>query len=158
QAGNDVIVGGLGADIMAGGAGQDTFEFVRGDGADTVTDFSAVDDRISAYGFSSYQLQQVGADTIVTFAPYNTVRLTNVDANSLSSANFDLHPSLPQPSSGPYAPPPAGLQTTFLTGVDYHIDPGEVINAFGIGTVFVDAAPFLVIDQVVNDGTLYASG
>lgn len=41
--GNDVITGGPGDDWMTGGPGADRFNFVRGDGRDTITDFEAGD-------------------------------------------------------------------------------------------------------------------
>jgi Ca2+-binding RTX toxin-like protein len=36
--GNDILIGGTGADLLQGGAGNDTYRFSRGDGADTVRD------------------------------------------------------------------------------------------------------------------------
>jgi serralysin len=38
--GDDVLVGGKGNDNLTGGAGSDTFVFSKGDGKDTITDFS----------------------------------------------------------------------------------------------------------------------
>ena len=42
--GNDTLDGGAGDDLLTGGAGDDTFVFGANSGADTVTDFSLVDD------------------------------------------------------------------------------------------------------------------
>ena len=39
-AGNDIIVGGAGNDILNGGAGDDTYIYFRGDGHDTIHDYS----------------------------------------------------------------------------------------------------------------------
>ncbi|QVK24287.1 type I secretion C-terminal target domain-containing protein [Shewanella dokdonensis] len=45
--GNDVIYGGLGDDTLTGGNGQDTFVWLAGEtGTDTITDFSATDDKL----------------------------------------------------------------------------------------------------------------
>ena len=59
-AGNDTIVGGKGDDAtLTGGMGADTFVFAIGDGADTITDFSANQgDKIdlSGYGLSEDEL------------------------------------------------------------------------------------------------------
>jgi Ca2+-binding RTX toxin-like protein len=38
--GNDILVGGTGNDTLTGGEGSDVFLFYRGDGDDTITDFS----------------------------------------------------------------------------------------------------------------------
>ncbi|WP_373863024.1 calcium-binding protein, partial [Azohydromonas lata] len=49
-AGNDVLVGGTGLDQLTGGSGQDTFRFTGafagGTSADTLTDFTSVDDKL----------------------------------------------------------------------------------------------------------------
>ena len=46
-AGNDILFGREGADRLTGGAGQDGFSYNKpGEGGDTITDFSAVDDSI----------------------------------------------------------------------------------------------------------------
>jgi VCBS repeat-containing protein len=45
--GNDIIYGGLGDDTLTGGDGQDTFVWLAGEtGTDTITDFSATDDKL----------------------------------------------------------------------------------------------------------------
>ena len=47
--GNDILAGNKGHDVLTGGAGNDTFLFMPGasvDAADTITDFTAADDRI----------------------------------------------------------------------------------------------------------------
>jgi Ca2+-binding RTX toxin-like protein len=40
-AGGDTLNGGVGADLLTGGTGADSFGFVKGDGADVITDFGA---------------------------------------------------------------------------------------------------------------------
>lgn len=57
-AGADTLIGGAAADFLDGGAGADTFRFVaRAHGGDTISGFSAVQDRLefegSAFGYGS---------------------------------------------------------------------------------------------------------
>ena len=44
--GNDLLQGGFGDDVMTGGAGADVFHIIPGNGADTITDFTAGEDLI----------------------------------------------------------------------------------------------------------------
>jgi len=41
EAGNDMLLGGLGNDILNGGLGNDTYQILRGQGTDTITDVEA---------------------------------------------------------------------------------------------------------------------
>ncbi|WP_380940665.1 Calx-beta domain-containing protein [Sphingomonas floccifaciens] len=44
--GNDVLFGGKGSDTLTGGSGADRFHFAKADGADVITDFNVMEDRI----------------------------------------------------------------------------------------------------------------
>ena len=90
DAGADTLIGGLGADTLNGGTGNDTFRFTLGDGGDTILDFVAggTDDKIEVYGYSSYTTQQIGADTKVIFSATDFILLKNVQAGSLTAADF----------------------------------------------------------------------
>lgn len=52
NSGNNRLRGGLSADVMSGGAGNDVFVFAAGenDAADTITDFSLLDDALDLAG------------------------------------------------------------------------------------------------------------
>ena len=54
---DETITGGTGDDTLTGGGGSDVFVFAPGDGDDTITDFSTVDDRIDlrAYGAIDFE-------------------------------------------------------------------------------------------------------
>ena len=97
---SDILVGGKGNDTLTGGVSQtsDTFVFAPVSlGADVITDFQDGLDLldVSAFSFGSADLQtvidgaqQIGGDTLLTFAPQNTVLLENVQANVLDSTDF----------------------------------------------------------------------
>ena len=78
--GRDEIVGGRGSDILTGNGGRDVFIFGRGDGRDTITDFSQGQDKIriedGAESFDDLTIVQAGADVRITFA---NVRITVED-------------------------------------------------------------------------------
>ena len=96
--GNDTanrFEGGAGDDTLAGRGGNDTFVFNPGSGNDTITDFDISKDVIqfdlalfSNYMAAMASTKQVGPDTAITFDANDTLTLTNVAANSLSSNNF----------------------------------------------------------------------
>ncbi|MGV6847843.1 MAG: calcium-binding protein [Marinibacterium sp.] len=70
--GKDVLTGGQGKDKLIGGGGADTFEFKKGDGKDTITDFDLGVDVISigkgANKMANLSFQKAGSDVIVSFA------------------------------------------------------------------------------------------
>ena len=91
---------GLGDDTLDGGAGSDRFVFGYGDDADTIRDFSFVDDVIDLLGIRTLtsfdELQPyISADgnaTVIDLTTYGggTIRLDGVDPTALDAANFDL--------------------------------------------------------------------
>src|SRR5262249_43445280 len=97
-AGLDTIIGGKGSDLLTGGANSDRFVFHRGDGADTIVDFTTgqfVHDRIELQGFNLACLSdllalatQVGANTVIDFGAGDTLTLMNVQKASLTSDSF----------------------------------------------------------------------
>lgn len=55
--GNDRLHGGAGNDFMTGGAGADTFTFYRGDGRDTIRDFTPGTDKLVFYGIAPAEIR-----------------------------------------------------------------------------------------------------
>ncbi len=83
------IQGGVGDDVLTGGAGADTFVF--SDGADLITDFTLGEDRIALTGVSGFEellphLSQQGEDVVLSLG--GTLTLAGVDLGSLSAADF----------------------------------------------------------------------
>ena len=96
-AGNDVIDGGLGNDTLTGGLGADTFAYRNGYGQDTITDFNrgqgdtidlAGNNSVSSYTDLLSKTTQSGADTLITFAAGQALKLLNLNMATLTSAAF----------------------------------------------------------------------
>jgi len=97
---SDVLIGGRGNDAFWGGGGKDIYARTRGDGYDTITDFSvsgadADKVRLSGYMISSFadlaqRITQAGKDTVVRLGANEAVLLKNVTASTLTAANFEF--------------------------------------------------------------------
>jgi Ca2+-binding RTX toxin-like protein len=107
QGGNDTVEGGLGDDVLSGGASaRDYFVFHEYHerepvdatwGHDVITDFEdgldLIDFRNSAeFGreiqFSDLTITQDGADTLITGPDDESIRLLNISASNITSADF----------------------------------------------------------------------
>src|SRR5262249_10869063 len=109
--GNDTLIGAIGATLHAGsgiqtlygapggtmfaGKGPNTFVFEPGFGQDSVIDFDVRNDAIAFdsalvgdIGSVMAHTGQVGADTIITFDPQNSVTLKNIQMSTLTASNF----------------------------------------------------------------------
>ena len=86
--GADILVGGAGMDFLTGGSGANTFRFTAGDGADIVNDFADGSDKIQVYGYASYTLQQVGADTKIVFSASDSITLKDTQISAITNADF----------------------------------------------------------------------
>jgi len=103
--GHDYIEGGPGNDVLIGGAGADTFNFnyfdpiFAGTGvplSDHVYGFESIDTlRLGGYGFQSANdvfaaMQQQGGDVVLTLSPSNTVTIHNTTLSQVSQAGILL--------------------------------------------------------------------
>lgn len=95
EQGNDTIVGGAGNDELYGGAGADRFVISKGDGYDTIRDFTHGSDLIQLTGFTGNFAQLVAANAYyangnVTIALTSTQSLTidNIAVGGLVASDF----------------------------------------------------------------------
>ncbi len=93
--GDDQIWGNEGNDTITGGAGQDQFWIVDAaiPSASTITDFQAGEDVIglgAGLAFTNLDINQFGADTLISLKESNQVlaTLTDVEASTISIADF----------------------------------------------------------------------
>ncbi|KRB42029.1 calcium-binding protein [Phenylobacterium sp. Root700] len=85
-AGADWLAGDRGADTISGGAGADVFHSFSGAGLDRITDFAYGEgDRLNLAPGTTYQIAQVGADTVVTLGGADQVVLVGVSQVSLGA-------------------------------------------------------------------------
>lgn len=98
--GRDILIGGRGNDCLWGGQGRDIFSQTRGDGYDTIVDFTVAGTgadilRLNGYMISSFadlsqRLTQSGKNTNILLDANNIVVLQNVTASTLTAANFEF--------------------------------------------------------------------
>lgn len=93
--GADYLSGDKGDDVLIGGAGADLFSFVNGAGRDVIADFSHAQGdhiRLSAAQAADFQalfgkMAMVGADTVISLDGL-TIVLAGVPMSSLTSGDF----------------------------------------------------------------------
>ncbi|WPN49562.1 peroxidase family protein [Pseudomonas sp. P8_241] len=102
--GNDRVTGGAGNDTMVASGGNDIFLFSAGFGVDQITGFDANpgqggQDRLDISGFNitaatfvgNVTIADVGADTLISFAGADSIRLVGVgDATTITTTDFIL--------------------------------------------------------------------
>jgi Ca2+-binding RTX toxin-like protein len=85
-AGHDFISGDLGNDTETGGAGPTLFHGSQSIGSDVVTNFNyAKGDRVELDPGTTYNVRQVGADTVIDMGGGNQMVLENVQVSTLHS-------------------------------------------------------------------------
>jgi Ca2+-binding RTX toxin-like protein len=95
--GADFLDGGKGVDFLTGGAGADVFEFHKGDGKDTITDFTHGTDGISLFNFTGddnftqigNHMTDHGKDVWITYGS-DTLVLKGIHEADLNAADFVL--------------------------------------------------------------------
>lgn len=97
EKGNDWLDGGKGDDKLFGGLGRDTFVFRKGDGRDTIGDFTDGEDIILIDGkkynnFNDLEsvISQNGHDIVIDFGEGDQVIIENIDRSQLSADDFNF--------------------------------------------------------------------
>lgn len=105
SAGNDTVVAGIGIQVLIGGPnnsltaslGEDTFAFAPNFGMNMINHFSPTLDRIefSKSEFTSFtavqnHMQQMGANTVITYDPSDVITLTGVHTSSMHASDFEF--------------------------------------------------------------------
>ena len=100
---NIIIAGNVGAtlnglggnDVLVGGSGADTFVIAAGNGSDVIENFQTGNDkiRLEGYGLSSFSAvmsnaYQSGGDTVVDLKNGETLTFRNVSLSNLSASDF----------------------------------------------------------------------
>ncbi|MGE7418654.1 S8 family serine peptidase [Methylobacterium tarhaniae] len=98
DAGADLLFGNAGDDVLTGGAGSDVFAFGAGDGLDQITDFVAGGTEADVIAFNGGAFvdfggvlaasRQDGTNLTIAYGAGDLITLQNVQAGSLSAANF----------------------------------------------------------------------
>lgn len=91
NSGNNRLRGGLSADVMSGGAGNDVFVFAAGenDAADTITDFSLLDDALDLAGLLDAAFTPGAASDYVQASTSGSDTVVSVDSDGAANgANF----------------------------------------------------------------------
>jgi serralysin len=91
-AGADTINGGAGNDWFVGGSGADTFEFDPNWGRDVVSDYEdgidLIDLSATTLIFADLTITQTGADTLISEAGGNTIKLDNTLITDITETDF----------------------------------------------------------------------
>jgi Ca2+-binding RTX toxin-like protein len=87
-AGNDFIWAGRDTDTMTGGTGDDMFQYLHGEGHDTITDFNVNDDTLSADYDGIVSIKKSGHDTVIDFGDGDTLTLLNIKPQQVTEDIF----------------------------------------------------------------------
>ena len=96
NSGDDTVHGVEGDDVRTGGAGADTFVYGIGDGNDTITDFTAGEDKIDLSAYSNYvgsfwdlPLRQDGDNVVIDFTGGDIPGAGTLTLEGVSLADLD---------------------------------------------------------------------
>jgi len=93
--GDDDLNGGTENDLMTGGTGNDIFRFRKGDGQDTITDFTQSEDlldvtMLKVWDISQLSIQEHGTGIRINTGDGNHIELTGLAIGDLTNADFIL--------------------------------------------------------------------
>jgi Ca2+-binding RTX toxin-like protein len=87
-AGDDFIWAGRGTDTMTGGTGKDMFQYLHGEGHDTITDFNVNEDTLSADYDGILSIRKSGHDTVIDFGDGDTLTLLHIKPQQVTEDIF----------------------------------------------------------------------
>lgn len=155
--GNDTLDGGQGSDILTGGAGADAFRFVVGGGKDVVTDFGVggsdtID--ISSYLKAGYKaaLQQVDANTVISFSNGESITLTGI-ANSKLVATATGYSFGAPSDGGTVEPPPVVVEPPPVV-----VEPPPVVTPPVVGVTLIGSSGNNVLTGGAGNDTIDGRG
>lgn len=164
-AGNDTLIGGTTTDYLYGGTGDDQYTgnggtdyFYHQDtfGNDTITDFVAGTDVMvirtdGVFSMAKMVITQDGADALLTMGA-NTIRLTGVDAATLTDGDFNFPAALGAEvfEKGPEVATDEGkLESELFVMADY-VDMSAAREAFMDSQVSTELTTELAEDLVLG--------
>ena len=86
--GDDFLAGGRGNDTLLGGKGNDQFQFLYGDGVDTIRDFDPAHDRIFADWDGIKTIYSVNGSAFISWGDGDGLVLLNVPTDAVSQDLF----------------------------------------------------------------------
>jgi len=99
--------GKAGDDVLVGGSGADLFQIEAGNGSDAIVNFTPGKDviQLQGYGITTFeQIQeratQINSDVVITFTNGEQLAIRDVNLADLDGYDFDLPPLPPQPAAG----------------------------------------------------------
>ncbi|BBD99699.1 hypothetical protein SAMIE_1032000 [Sphingobium amiense] len=161
--------GGAGNDVLVGGAGADVFRVQAGNGSDVIYNFQSGWDAVnlSGYGFTSFaqilaKSVQAGTDVVVKLNSSETLTLRNMSLKSLTAADFNMPLNTPAPvatdklltqagqgwnSNGWFVVNNAWGSSALTAGVDYTLNSAFSTSDMTRGTTFNWSYPLTTTDQ-----------
>ena len=143
--------GGAGNDVLVGGIGADIFKVTKGNGSDAIVNFETSHDVVllQGYGITDFsQLQhlgkQVGADTQFTFANGETLVLRNVALTSLNAWDFGFQ--APHAAAAGYTLQSGATAATAANGW-YVLNNAWNVGSLKYGTDFTVDSSYSVADM-----------
>lgn len=160
--------GGAGDDVLVGGAGADVFRVQAGKGSDVIYNFQSGWDAVnlSGYGFTSFaqilaKSVQAGADVVVKLSSSETLTLRGISLQSLTAADFNMPLNTPAPvqtdklltqagqgwnSNGWFVVNNAWGSSALTAGVDYTLQSAFSTSNMTHGTTFNWSYPLTTTD------------
>ncbi|MFC7335281.1 hypothetical protein [Rhodocista pekingensis] len=172
--GENVFFSGGGNDTMTGYGGPDIFVIVRGDGSDTITDFTpGQGDKVlfQDFAFASFDvlktlMTQQGTDVVLSLGGGETLTFRNRQISDFKATDFEGYsswgsqppptPTDPSPPTTPPSPPPAGQPADGLVRAPTLSQPSAAGDVVALR--LVNTSGTAEASKVVTFGHVFAAG